>query len=249
MRITSVGHAAFAAVIILIGTLGLIRTDLATVWQPPASMPWHETLAYLFCTVSLASGLGLLWRRGAVAAANVLIAALLLSIVLLRVPGMVRAPAEIARWENCGEAVVMLAGAWALRAALAGGKAGPRIARVLYGLAMLAFGAAHFAYIKDTASLVPAWLPAHLFWVYFTGGAYLAAGAALLCGVLARLAATLSVAQMGLFTLLVWLPIVAAPGHKDAFLWSEAVISTALTVAGWVVAESYRGTPWFGRAP
>ena len=56
---------------------------------------------------------------------------------------------------------------------------------------------------------------------------------------LAPLAARLSAAQMGLFTLLVWVPAVAG-GSKDPFTWSETVISWVLTVAGWLVAESYR---------
>jgi hypothetical protein len=62
---------------------------------------------------------------------------------------------------------------------------------------------------------------------------------AVLTNIAAPLAATLSALQIGLFTLLVWVPVVAA-GSKPPFVWSEFGISLALAAAAWVVADSYR---------
>ena len=251
MRIASGGHAVFAATLIVLGVLGPIKNEYAVLWEP---LPHHlPALTYICALISLACGIGLLWRRTAAVAARVLLTYLLLWLLLVRLPGIFLAP-TVDYWWAASKIAVMGAAAWVLyvwfaddwdkrRLDFAVGTRGLHIARVLYGLALIPFGAAHFAYLKQTAVLVPGWLPSPVAWAYFTGCTFIAAGVAVLMGVSARLAAALSALQIGMFTLLVWVPVVAG-GSTDAFQRSETIVSAALTAGAWVVADSYRGVPW-----
>lgn len=234
MYIARPSQIAFAVVMIAIGATGLILGGFMPVWSPvPKSFPAREALAYLCDVVSIASGVGLLLPRASAIAARVLFGYLVVWMFVFRVGDIIREPGVFGAWDGCAETIAIVAGAWVLTGT------GARFARLLYGLAMIPFGLAHFLFVKETAALVPNYLPAHVVWVYLTGSAFLAAGVAVLTGIAAPLAATLSALQIGLFTLLVWVPVVAA-GSKTPFVWSEFGISTALAAAAWVVADSYR---------
>jgi uncharacterized membrane protein len=255
MRIASVGHALFAATLIAFGIFGLVRSDFAPIWDVvPTNFPAREGLIYLCAFVSLICGAGLFFQRSAGTTSRVLFAYLLLWMLLFKMPLIVQAPLVEGSYQNWGETAVLVAGAWVLYAwfanpwdrrqlGFATGENGVRLARVVYALAMIAFGFSHFVYLNLTAPLIPHWLLWPVGWSYFTGAAYIAAGVAMLIGVYARLAAALSALQMGLFTFLVWLPLLAE-GIMTAGQRSEFAISWALTAAGWVVADSYRDVPW-----
>lgn len=243
-----ISHIDFALIMIGWGIVGLVKGDFAAGWAPvPESMPARTALAYLCAIICIACGAGLLWQRTARLAARVLLVWLLLWLLLLRVPWMFVSPTINVWWPAACTAVIT-GTVWVLYISLANnptgfftGSKGLCIARTLFGVGLIPFGIAHFLYPGATAPLVPAWLQWPMFWAYFTGATFIAAGIAIITRVLARLAAILITLQIGLFTLLIWVPMSIA-GTLTPFQWGEFVVSIVLTACGWVVADSYRDT-------
>lgn len=249
MRLVSAGHAIFAVTMIGLGIWSLAHGFLSPVWDPvPRSFPTYLAV-YFSAIVSLVSGVGLLFTKSAAPAARLLLVVFLFWLVLFRLPRMATTPGVDSAFASC-EMLVMLAAAWILyqwfstawdrqRLASLSRPVALRLARGLSGVSLVFFGVAHFLYLKFTASMVPAWLPWHLLLAILTGLAFIAAGLAILTNIQARLAAVLATAQIGLFFLLVWVPVIAA-GSRGPFQWSETILSFALMAGTWVVSDSYR---------
>jgi len=77
---------------------------------------------------------------------------------------------------------------------------------VFYAAPIAAFGTEHFTLTEAIASIVPAWIPWHLFWAYFVGACFIAAGLSLVTGIQARLAASLLALTFFLFVVLMDAP-------------------------------------------
>jgi uncharacterized membrane protein len=164
-------RALFASGMIALSIVRLRYGDFAMGWQ--AAPTWdltREVIADVSAALMVLGGIGLLFERTAAWSASVLFLYSALWVLFLKVPGVLKAPLVEGSWQEMAEIVVLLAGGWVLFAALgaphhgstpgfATGKRGLRLAQILFGLALLPLGLAHFVYLDLTARLVPAWLP------------------------------------------------------------------------------------------
>src|SRR5262249_28004376 len=120
--------------------------------------------------VMAAGGIGLLWRRTLVPAAFAMMLYTLLWLLALHVPRVILAPKHEVTWGGCAEIVILVVGCWVLYASTAQPGDKPfiaalcspnamRTARIAFAVALPLIGVEHMVYAKETADMVPAWLP------------------------------------------------------------------------------------------
>jgi uncharacterized membrane protein YphA (DoxX/SURF4 family) len=110
--------------------------------------------------------------------------------------------------------------------------------RMLFAFSMVVFGAQHFMYAGFIATLIPAWIPFHLFWVYFTGTGFIAAGLCIVTGILAWLASMALGTMFLLWFLLLHAPRVAAhPRNGDE--WTSAFVALAIAGGSFLLAYAF----------
>jgi uncharacterized membrane protein YphA (DoxX/SURF4 family) len=255
MRIIGLGHGLFALAAASLAVSSLAYGDFAPMWQAiPAWIPGRGIWVDLAAVVLLAASAGLCFPRTVLPSA-LAIGAYQVLWALADTPPIFSKPLSGGSWYGFCEAATSLVGAWILYAMLRwqsdgaempiAGKRLVRAAQILFGLTCVFYGWSHFAFADYTASLVPAWLPDRLGFAYFTGLGHIAAGIAIILGILPRLAASLEAIMMSLFGLLVWVPsLLAQPRPKWAGTsqnqWSELIVNLVLAASAWIVAESLR---------
>lgn len=235
------GRQVYAIAAIWSGVVGLTWRDFAAYWAPvPDGTPARALLACVAGLVSLAGGLALLHPR-TVRAGALAVAGLYLVYALLWSRRIIGFPAIFGTWAGTAEELAQVLGGAIVflvaRKRAGTSQRGEAACIVAFGLCAISFGIVHFDAMPQTAAMVPAWLPAggH-FWAALTGICDIAAGLALMAGVLEKLAARLLTIMFAIYGVLIWIPnLFAAPeGHM---VWAGNGVNLALVASAWIVAD------------
>ena len=244
------GRCIYAAAIIALGvenvvcastishTLGPRYVVISVLpWLP--AIPW---LGYLFGLVLILSALGLLVPRTAKNAAIVLGTLLFASTIILEVPKNVAKIGDIGLRTLVFEPLSLACIAWLLPGPAAIPSWLERASRLLLGISMAVFGIDHFLALAFIASLIPHWIPFHVFWVAFFGAAFIAAGISIALNLLSRWATALLGLMFGIWVVTLHLPrvlgfygIPGAPRSPDE--WSSLFIAVALWGGLWALSR------------
>lgn len=250
MGVVGMGRCLLAIAAASVGILALAYGDYAPAWHAfPGWVPGREICIEGLAVSLLAASAALCVPRMSIPALGGIGAYYLIWAVIASTP-IFAAPFGIGAWYGTVEALTALAGVVVLYSTMRPKtpSLAARAAEIVFGLTCVFYGWSHFVYADYTAAMVPAWLPGGLALAYVTGACHIAAGLALIAGVLARLAATLEAVMMSLFGLLVWVPTFliadkpkwATPPQNH---WTELVVNLVLAAAAWSVALSLKPRP------
>jgi uncharacterized membrane protein len=104
---------------------------------------------------------------------------------------------------------------------------------------LVVFGVQHVLYAAFVATLVPAWIPAHLFWAYFVGVAFFAAALGLLWDRTVPLAGTWLGVMFLVFVVTTHIPRIATHlGNGNE--WTSGLVALAMCGVAWVMARGAR---------
>jgi uncharacterized membrane protein YphA (DoxX/SURF4 family) len=243
-----VGRFCFAISIAFFGLQYLLYGRLVGGLPPvPPWTPGGRVLAYLTGVVLIAAGVSIatLWKgRLSATALGVLFVLCVVFLHALRASAVLHD--GIAR-TRAFEPLALSGVAFALAGILPleRGSLGPNLGanrlvtlgRILFALSIVVFGVQHFMYAPFIAFLVPSWIPGHLFWAYFTGGAFIAAGLSIATRIFAALAAMLLGIMFLLWVLALHAPrVVAQPRNGDE--WTSAVVALAFAGGSFILAAA-----------
>ncbi|HEV3219331.1 MAG TPA: hypothetical protein VGZ48_06140 [Candidatus Acidoferrales bacterium] len=246
------GRCLFAAAFIGFGVLHFVFTRSGRPapgiipWLPDSTIPW---MAYITGAAFLAVGICIALNKRARLAALFLGILLLLFALSLELPRVIENPLNVSLRTVLFEVLAFCGAALILSGTQTSGSSsfglGKRRAssftlfgRYIFAISLLVFGIDHYISRARVSSLVPAWIPGSgMFWTYFTGIAFIAAGMSIATGILARWGAFMIGLMFLLWFLVLHSPrVVKLPAFHNPAEWSSAFIALGMCGASWIVA-------------
>jgi uncharacterized membrane protein len=171
-------------------------------------------------------------------------------VLVRRAPSIVAILHDVGERTRAFETLAMCGGALVLAGALpreptgleGWNAAADRVAapgRYFIAISMAIFGIDHFLVPGLIAGLIPAWIPWHWFWVYFTAAGFIAAAVSIAIAKQMRLAGTLLALMFFLWVVLVHAPRVAA-APRNGNEWNSAFVALTMSGCALIVAGDPR---------
>jgi uncharacterized membrane protein YphA (DoxX/SURF4 family) len=239
-NLSKIGRIFFGIAVAEIGLQAIYFHDFPYILSLQAHFwaPGHMALAYIFGLLFFVAGAYIIFGI------ETRPVSLLFGGVLLLIFCFYCIPYE---WENAEKELAFAGGAFVVAGCFPAKNEG-RLTRflsklipagaILFAITIVCFGILHFMSGKDSASYVPAYIPWHVFWIYFCGAALLGSGLAIIFKIKPRLFAALLGLMIFLWFVSLHMPrVIAAPAADlgdeiTSACFALAYSGIALVIAG-----------------
>jgi uncharacterized membrane protein len=256
-RLFKAGWILFAISIAAFGVENLVLASQGDAYT--RIIPWlpaHRYLAYLVGAAFLAAGICIMVRWRTKSAAIFLSTLFLIFEICMQIPRAAVAPMDLGLRTLVFEILTLCASALMLAGLLPAEipifESWPRadalmiqLGRFFFAVSAIVFGITHFIIPAFIASLIPPWIPGPgMFWAYFTGTAFVAAGISIALNWIGRWAAAMLGLMFLLWFLLLHVPrILSYPRSHDPAEWSSAFIALGICGGSWIAITALSAKP------
>ncbi len=226
----------------------IFEGDLRGLELVPRHIPFHSICAYVVGTLLIVGGALIMSPEKAPTGALLLTQVFIFALLVRRLPEVSSVVSDLGIRTVFFETLSLGAGCLMLAAMLPNGDdasakvvsasyAAARAGRLLFALSMAVFGWTHLLIPDYIASLVPVWIPFHLFWAYVSAIGFLAAAVALGLNRMGRPAASLLAVMFLLWVVTLHMPRVAhSPYNADE--WNSAFVALAMSGISFAISKA-----------
>jgi hypothetical protein len=108
---------------------------------------------------------------------------------------------------------------------------------VFFAIPIISFGILHFMVAKEAATMVPSWIPGHMFWIYFCGTALIGSGIAIVFKIKVGLIAALLGLMIFIWFVFLHIPrVIAAPAADVSGEITSAFLALAYSGIAFVIS-------------
>jgi uncharacterized membrane protein YphA (DoxX/SURF4 family) len=174
----------------------------------PEMLPDPQLLIYLSSLALMALGACIIFNFKAKKASLICGGVLLVFFILFHFPFQVfNNPMELGAWANAFKILALSGGAFVMAGSYLNDEMQEEykrrviiqlleklipVGRIFFSITLITFGVVHFLYAQGVATLVPDWIPFHLFWTYFAAVSLIGAGISIIFNIKLRLVGILT---------------------------------------------------------
>ena len=251
-NLSTIGRIFYGIAIAAMGFLSIYYADFPYMLIPPKHL-WihdHVVVVYISGALLILAGAWIAFAKKAMAVSLLLGSGLLLIFCFYFIPYELMASSRymhFGAWENAAKELTLASGAFVIAGCFSYKNANPLmrlleklipLGTILFSLTIISYGVDHFLYGREAADYIPAWIPGHLFWMYFAGVALLGSGIGIILKIKPGLMAVLLGTMIFIWVIILHIPkSIAAPvaergGEITSGFLALAYCGIAFVIAG-----------------